>query len=42
MLMSPPKTSHCDLILGKDFLVDIGIDILNSKRAMEWDGAIVP
>ena len=36
------QQSRYDLILGKDFLVEIGIDIINSKKVMEWDGAIVP
>ena len=30
-----PQTSRYDLILGKDFLVEVGIDIINSRRVME-------
>lgn len=36
------STSNYDLILGKDFQQEFGIDILNSSLTLRWEGIEVP
>jgi len=43
--VDPTKKSskyHYDLILGKDFQQEFGIDILNSQLMLTWNGIEVP
>jgi len=34
--------THYDIILGKDFMQEFGIDILNSSLTLRWDGIEIP
>ncbi len=38
------KSNNCnyDIILGKDFMQELGIDILNSSLTLKWDGIEIP
>ena len=36
-----PNSSH-DIIPGRDYLVDLGVDILSSKQLIKWGDHIVP
>lgn len=43
--VDPTQKSHStnyDIILGKDFMQDLGIDILNSSLTLRWDGIEIP
>ncbi len=35
------ESSKCDLIIGRDMMFELGIDLLFSQEKMEWDGASV-
>ena len=37
-----PSLGSYDVILGRDFMQDLGIDILNSECTIQWDGASIP
>ena len=34
--------TNYDIILGKDFMQELGIDILNSSLTLRWDGIEIP
>jgi len=36
------SNTHYDIILGKDFMQEFGIDILNSSLTLRWDGIEIP
>ena len=36
------NTTNYDIILGKDFMQELGIDILNSSLTLRWDGIEIP
>ena len=43
--VDPTQKSHntnYDIILGKDFMQELGIDILNSSLTLRWDGIEIP
>ena len=39
---SPPESCHYDLIIGRDLMHEIGIDICFSKAEVVWDNASIP
>ena len=39
---SDPATCKYDMIIGRDLMQEIGLDILISKQEMVWDNASVP
>jgi len=39
---TPNQEAHYDMIIGRDVLLDVGIDLIFSKKEMVWDNASVP
>ena len=39
---SDPEMSRYDMIVGRDILTEIGLDLKFSEQVMEWDNATVP
>ena len=39
---SDPKDTAYDMIIGRDILHELGIDLLFSQGVMQWEGATVP
>ena len=39
---SLPESSHYDMIIGRDLMHEIGLDIVFSKAEMVWDNASIP
>ena len=36
------ESTHYDMILGRDLLTHVGIDLLFSERKISWEGATIP
>ena len=36
------QTTHYDMLIGRDLLNKVGIDLLFSQRLISWDGATAP
>ena len=39
---NPEQTSKYDMIIGRDLLSAIGVDLMFSKQQIVWDGATIP
>lgn len=36
------RSNRYDLIIGRDLMVDIGLDVMASKKSIQWDDAVIP